>query len=38
MIIENYIPPEEFKKVEKMAHWSEEINDYVIKNPMATAA
>lgn len=33
IIIENFIPPEEFKKIEKMAEWNEEINDWTIKNP-----
>lgn len=33
MIIEYMIPPEEFRKYEKIAEWSEEINDWVISNP-----
>lgn len=33
LIIENFIPEEEFKKVEKNAEWKEDINDWVIKNP-----
>ena len=33
LIIENFIPSEEFKKIEKMAEWNEEINDWTIKNP-----
>ena len=33
MIIENFIPPEEYKKIEKQAEWSEDINDWIIKNP-----
>lgn len=33
MIIENFIPLEESKRIEKMAHWSEDINDWSIKNP-----
>ena len=33
LIIENFIPPEDFKKIEKMADWNEEINDWSIKNP-----
>ena len=33
MIIENFIPEEEYKKVEKNAEWKEDINDWVIKNP-----
>ena len=32
MIIENFIPPEETKKVEKNADWDEEINDWKLKN------
>ncbi len=33
MIIEYMIPPEEFRKYEKIAEWSEEVNDWVINNP-----
>ena len=33
MIIENFIPPEDFKKIEKQCEWNEEINDWVIKKP-----
>ena len=33
MIIEYMIPPEEYRKYEKIAEWSEEINDWVIANP-----
>lgn len=33
LIIENFIPPEDFKKIEKMTDWNEEINDWVIKKP-----
>lgn len=33
MIIENFIPSEEFKRIEKMADWNEEINDWSLKNP-----
>jgi kinesin family protein 3/17 len=33
MIIEYMIPPEEFRKYEKIAEWSEEENDWVINNP-----
>ena len=33
LIIEHFIPPEEFKKIEKQAEWNEEINDWVLKNP-----
>jgi len=35
-IIENFIPPEEYQKVEQMASWNEEINDWEIKNPTKT--
>lgn len=35
LIIENFIPTDEFKKIEKMAEWNEEINDWTIKNPMS---
>jgi len=33
MIIEYMIPPEEYRKYEKIAERSEEINDWVISNP-----
>ena len=33
LIIEYMIPPEEYRKYEKIADWSEEINDWVISNP-----
>lgn len=33
MIIEHFIPPEEFKKIEKQSEWNEEINDWILKNP-----
>lgn len=33
MIIEYMIPPEEYRKYEKIAEWSEEVNDWVITNP-----
>lgn len=33
MIIEYMIPPEEYRKYEKIAEWNEEINDWVITNP-----
>lgn len=35
LIIENFIPPEEYKKMEKMTDWNEDINDWTIKNPMS---
>ena len=33
MIIEYMIPPEEYRKYEKIAEWNEEINDWQINNP-----
>ena len=33
MIIEYMIPPEEYRKYEKIAEWSEDNNDWVINNP-----
>lgn len=33
MIIEHFIPAEEFKKTESMTVWNEEINDWEIRNP-----
>ena len=33
MIIENFMPPEEYKKYEKVTQWNEEINDWVIFHP-----
>lgn len=33
LIIENFIPPEEFKKMEKLAEWNDELNDWMIKPP-----
>ena len=33
MIIEYMIPPEEYRKYEKIAEWNEQINDWVITNP-----
>ena len=33
MIIEYMIPPEEYRKEEKLAEWPEEVNDLVINNP-----
>lgn len=32
-IIVNFIPPEEVKKVEGMAHWDPELNDWQLKQP-----
>lgn len=33
IIIENFIPPEEYKKYEKVTQWKEDINDWVIFHP-----
>jgi len=33
LIIENFIPPEENKKMEKMVEWNEEVNDWMIRTP-----
>ncbi len=33
MIIEYMIPPEEYRKYEKIAEWNDEVNDWVISNP-----
>ena len=33
MIIDYFIPPEEFKKYEKIAEWNEEVNGWTIRNP-----
>ena len=33
LIIENFIPPEDYKKIEKITEWNEDINDWVIKKP-----
>jgi len=33
MIIENFIPVDEFKKIEKVTQWNEEANDWVIVHP-----
>lgn len=35
LTIENFIPPEEYKKMEKMCEWNEDINDWTIKNPLS---
>ena len=34
LIIENFIQAEEYKKMEQLAEWNDEINDWTIKNPM----
>jgi len=33
LIIENFVPQEEYKKMEKMIEWNEEVNDWVIRTP-----
>jgi hypothetical protein len=33
LIIENFVPSDEYKKMEKMIEWNEDINDWVIKTP-----
>jgi hypothetical protein len=33
MIIEYMVPPEEYRKYEKIAEWNEELNDWQINNP-----
>lgn len=33
MIIENFIPTEEYKKYEKVTVWNDEVNDWVINHP-----
>lgn len=33
MIIENFMPPEEYKKYEKVTQWNEDQNDWVIFHP-----
>lgn len=33
LIIENFMPPEEYKKMEKIIEWNEEINDWYIRQP-----
>lgn len=35
LIIENFIPPEEYKKMEKLVEWNEEYNDWSIRQPGA---
>lgn len=32
-IITNFIPPEEVKKIEGLAKWDQELNDWQIKQP-----
>lgn len=33
MIIEYFIPNEEYRKYEKIAEWNDEVNDWAIRNP-----
>ena len=33
LIIDNFIPPEEFKKYEQQTVWNEEENDWIINHP-----
>lgn len=33
MIIDNFIPVDEYKKYEKVTVWNEEVNDWVINHP-----
>lgn len=33
IIVENFIPPEEYKKYEQVTSWNEEENDWVINHP-----
>lgn len=33
LIIDNFIPRDEYKKMEKNVEWSEEMNDWVIRQP-----
>ena len=33
LIIENFMPPEEYKKMEKIIEWNEELNDWFIRQP-----
>jgi len=33
LIIENFIPPEEQKKMEKMIEWNDDVNDWSIRTP-----
>ena len=33
VIIDYFIPPEDYRKVEKIAEWNEEVNDWTIRNP-----
>ena len=33
IIIENFIPSDEYKKMEKMIEWNDDLNDWVIRTP-----
>lgn len=33
LIIDNFIPPEDYKKIEKITEWNDEINDWTIRKP-----
>ena len=33
MIIENFIPKDEYKKYENVTVWNEDVNDWVINHP-----
>jgi hypothetical protein len=33
IIIENFIPSDEYRKMEKMIEWNDELNDWVIRTP-----
>lgn len=33
LIIDNFVPPEEYKKMEKHVEWNEDVNDWVIRPP-----
>jgi len=33
MIIENFIPPEEYKKIEKCTEWNDDQQDWIIVHP-----
>ena len=35
-IIQHFVPEDEFKKIEKLTVWNEEITDWVIKPPVQT--
>lgn len=33
LIIDNFVPRDEFKKMEKMVEWNEDVNDWYIRTP-----